>query len=98
MPDSTLTKRSVALWEGDPRVETACAVCLIDCGISRHLATKILRQDLRSVLARNSFFFGTFPARNVRSTLSLNSYRLALLVRSEHYDLCKEGAGTSGTI
>src|SRR5271165_4604856 len=38
MPDSTLTKRSVALWEGDPRVETACAVCLIDCGISRHLA------------------------------------------------------------
>jgi hypothetical protein len=33
MPDSTLTKRSVALWRVT-RVETACAVCLIDCGIS----------------------------------------------------------------
>jgi hypothetical protein len=32
-------------------------VCLMDCGISMHLATKTLRRDLRSVLARNSFFF-----------------------------------------
>ena len=68
MPDSTLTKRSVALWRVI-RVETACAVCLMDCGISMHLATKTLRRDLRSVLARNSFFFGTFPARNVRFRL-----------------------------
>jgi hypothetical protein len=27
----------------------------MDCGISMHLATKILQLDLRSVLARNSF-------------------------------------------
>jgi len=99
MPASTLTKRSVALWRAI-RVETGFAVCLIDCGISMHLATKILLRDLRSVLARKSPFFGTFPTRNVKvsSTLSLNSYRLALLVRSEYCDLCKEGAGTSGTI
>ena len=54
MPDSTLTKRSVALWRVT-RVETACAVYLIDCGISRRLATKILQRDLRSVVARKSF-------------------------------------------
>ena len=64
MPDSTLTKRSVALWRVT-RVETACAVCLIDCGISRHLATKILQRDLRSVVARKSFavlpFLERFP-------------------------------------
>jgi hypothetical protein len=54
MPDSTLTKRSVALWRVS-RLESACAVCLIDCGISMHLATKILRRDLRCVLARKSF-------------------------------------------
>jgi len=54
MPDSTLTKRSVALW-GSTRVETGCAVCLLDCGVSMHLATRILRRDLRSVLARKSF-------------------------------------------
>jgi hypothetical protein len=47
------------------RVETACAGRLIDCGISRHLATKILYRDLRSVVARKSFavlpFLERFP-------------------------------------
>jgi hypothetical protein len=60
MPDSTLTKRSLALWRVI-RVETACAVCLMDCGISMHLATKTLRRDLRGVLARKSFFLERFP-------------------------------------
>ena len=59
MPDSTLTKRSVALWRVT-RVQTACAVCLKGCGISMHLATKILHRDLRSVLARKSFAYFLF--------------------------------------
>jgi hypothetical protein len=67
MPDSTLTKLRCALW-GATRVETGCAVCLMDCGISMLPGDKkILRRDLRCVLARNLsryFFFGTFPARN----------------------------------
>ena len=69
MPDSTLTKLRCALraWTG---IETGCAVFLLDSGICMHLATKILRRDLRSVLSaqifRGTFFFGTFPARNVK--------------------------------
>jgi hypothetical protein len=69
MPDSTLTKRSVALW-GLTRHETACAMCLLDCGISMHLATKILRlrftQRSSTQIFRGTFFFGAFPARNVK--------------------------------
>ena len=86
-------QRSVALWRAI-RVETACAVCLIDSCISMHLATKILlvrfTQRFSAQIFRGTSFFGTFPARNMKasSTLSVNSYRLALLVRSEHYDLC----------
>jgi len=47
-------------------------------------------QRFSAQIFRGTSFFGTFPARNMKasSTLSVNSYRLALLVRSEHYDLC----------
>jgi hypothetical protein len=69
MPDSTLTKLRCAL-RGRTAIETSCAVFLLDCGISMHLATKILRRDLRSVPKRANlsryFFFGTFPAQNVK--------------------------------
>jgi len=69
-----------------------------------HLATTILLRFTEAFQRANLFvlllflacyFFGTFPARNVKvsSTLSLDSYRLALLVRSEHCDLCKWRGG-----
>jgi hypothetical protein len=57
-----LTKRSVALWRVI-LVETTCAVCLMDCGISMHLATKILRRDLRSVLSTQIFRVTSFLER-----------------------------------
>jgi hypothetical protein len=64
MPDSTLTKLRCALrgWTG---IETGCALFLLDCGISIHLATKTLRRDLRSVLSaqifRGTSFLERFP-------------------------------------
>jgi hypothetical protein len=103
MPDSTLTKRSVALWRVI-RVETACAVCLIDCGISMHLVTKILLRDLRSVLARKSFvvllFWNVF--RPKREGFVDPQFKL-LSVGSIWLDpnimtYANEWAGTSGTI
>ena len=94
MPDSTLTKRSVALWRVT-RVETACAVCLMDCGISMHLATKTLRRDLRSVLARNSFFLWNV-SRPKREGLVDPQFKLRLDPNIMIY--ANEGAGTSGTI
>ena len=74
-----------------------------------HLATTILRRFTEAFQRANLFvlllfwratFFGTFPARNVKvsSTLSLDSYRLALLVDPNIVIYANEGAGTSGTI
>ena len=58
MPDSTLTKLRCAL-RGWTTIETSRAVFLLDCGISMHLATKILRRDLDS----GSFQFSQSPAK-----------------------------------
>jgi hypothetical protein len=64
MPDSTLTKLRCALW-GVTRQETACVMCLLDCGISVHLATKILRlrftQRSSTQIFRGTSFLERFP-------------------------------------
>ena len=62
MPDSTLTKLRCAL-RGRTAIETSCAVFLLDCGISMHLATKILLRDLRSVLSVQIFRVTSFLER-----------------------------------